>query len=306
MKTFHLRDARFLKGVDYRDLPMTIFTGPGPGTSVDLVGQFTGDDMDYGSLFAYLFRRFGYPNSGWDPYKEIARYDLATPLADMVLRIEPHPGRSPRRHFIFLVPFAVMDAVDAYPRRDRIAHAKRRLDWVEATIDIPRWLTTDVATEFNVQSWKDAFPMLELYKLSASQGDRTARRYTDWYRTVCDGYEAIEQRPAVEFRDPDWSKWSVDDPFRQYVEAAQIALSDLGHPVGVRDRAINAYGPLDSGAQRAARPHAVAGYPVGALGNKAPESVCELHDLVLALGAGNVKAGVARVLAAFAEVRSGA
>ncbi len=45
-------------------------------------------------LFTYCFRRFGYPSSGWDDYKEICRYNVTTPEPDIFLTITPHCGRS--------------------------------------------------------------------------------------------------------------------------------------------------------------------------------------------------------------------
>lgn len=44
-------------------------------------------DICYGKLFAYLFRRFGPPMTGWDEHKEIACYFLTTPLDGVWLRV---------------------------------------------------------------------------------------------------------------------------------------------------------------------------------------------------------------------------
>ena len=45
------------------------------------------DELCYGKLFAYLFRRFGPPMAGWDHYKEIACYYLTTPMDGVWLRV---------------------------------------------------------------------------------------------------------------------------------------------------------------------------------------------------------------------------
>lgn len=42
-----------------------------------------------GAQFAYLFRRFGYPISGWDDYKELVSYFLTTPEPDVILWCKP-------------------------------------------------------------------------------------------------------------------------------------------------------------------------------------------------------------------------
>ena len=43
-------------------------------------------------LFAYLFRRFGYPNSGWDDHKDLTRYVLTTPMDNVFLEVRPYLG----------------------------------------------------------------------------------------------------------------------------------------------------------------------------------------------------------------------
>ena len=56
--------------------------------------EFLDDDllgMDYGRLFAYMYRRFGVPECGSDDYKEIANWYLATPDAAVLLVVSPRP-----------------------------------------------------------------------------------------------------------------------------------------------------------------------------------------------------------------------
>lgn len=48
--------------------------------------------MEYGPLFAYLFRRFGPPEEGSDPHKEIACWYLTTPDPDVILWVSPRPS----------------------------------------------------------------------------------------------------------------------------------------------------------------------------------------------------------------------
>jgi hypothetical protein len=42
-----------------------------------------------GQLFAYLFRRFGYPSWAWDDDKDLTHYCLTTPLEDVFLTVRP-------------------------------------------------------------------------------------------------------------------------------------------------------------------------------------------------------------------------
>jgi hypothetical protein len=43
-----------------------------------------------GRLFAYLFRRFGYPTLGWDGYKQLVEYAITTPQSGLFLTITPY------------------------------------------------------------------------------------------------------------------------------------------------------------------------------------------------------------------------
>jgi hypothetical protein len=48
-------------------------------------------DDDYASLFVYMFRRFGMPQSGSDPYKELACWYITTPDPAVALMVSPRP-----------------------------------------------------------------------------------------------------------------------------------------------------------------------------------------------------------------------
>jgi len=47
---------------------------------------------NYLSLFVYMFRRFGIPPNGSDPYKEIACWHLTTPDPAVALMVSPRPS----------------------------------------------------------------------------------------------------------------------------------------------------------------------------------------------------------------------
>lgn len=65
---------------------MSGFFDPGKRASAILPG-LRGEQ-----LFAYLFRRFGYPNQGWDDHKELVRYLLTTPMDNVFLEVRPYLG----------------------------------------------------------------------------------------------------------------------------------------------------------------------------------------------------------------------
>jgi len=45
--------------------------------------------LNHGDVFAYLFRRFGYPRFGWDDSKHLVTYHITTPMAGVLLTVEP-------------------------------------------------------------------------------------------------------------------------------------------------------------------------------------------------------------------------
>lgn len=49
-------------------------------------------EINGGELFAYLFRRFGYPNIGWDKEKQLVEYAITTPIDDLFLTVFPYTG----------------------------------------------------------------------------------------------------------------------------------------------------------------------------------------------------------------------
>jgi len=46
-------------------------------------------ELNVGNTFIYLFRRFGYPRFGWDGGKQLVQYHITTPMAGVLLTVEP-------------------------------------------------------------------------------------------------------------------------------------------------------------------------------------------------------------------------
>lgn len=59
-----------------------------PGISEEVFA----DKWDYGSAFAYLWRRFGPPFEGWDGHKELVSYYLTTDTKGVLLYVSPKPN----------------------------------------------------------------------------------------------------------------------------------------------------------------------------------------------------------------------
>jgi hypothetical protein len=69
------------------------YTGPDFADRQEMMPVLFGRrDLPYGEATAYLFRRFGYPERGWDPYKELISWTLTTPDPEIRLRITPYVG----------------------------------------------------------------------------------------------------------------------------------------------------------------------------------------------------------------------
>lgn len=79
-----------------------------------------GKKLDYGHLFAYLFRRFGYPNRGWDDYKDHSCYMLTTPREDVMVSVRPYVGSNTDLHFSIVASAEAMQGYgELYRRKDR-------------------------------------------------------------------------------------------------------------------------------------------------------------------------------------------
>lgn len=61
-----------------------------PGRLAETVFPTDTNPLYRGAMFAYLFRRFGYPIYGWDDYKSLVQYYLTTPDDEVVLLVDPN------------------------------------------------------------------------------------------------------------------------------------------------------------------------------------------------------------------------
>ncbi len=84
-KVFIAQVAILSKGTKYTAAGSGIFD---PGE----IAQQVLPGLRGGQLFAYLFRRFGYPSWGWDEYKNLVSYLITTPLPEVFLSITPYMG----------------------------------------------------------------------------------------------------------------------------------------------------------------------------------------------------------------------
>lgn len=306
-RKFRLKLANLGEGKRWTSIDFRSYMIWNEGLSDPIIREGCGDDIAYGPLFAYLFRRFGYPLYGWDDYKQLCTYYLTTPHPDMLLNITPYVGNTSVIAIRFMVPRAVMMQIEDYARRDRSAWDQRMYAWAEQQ-GLPDWMPEWVAFYNNEcrqlwpaapasESWRDIMSFPFPYGEPGTPLHDMTSRVVQYGKQLREDYEKVEAWPAYYERPADWRAMNDDDPLKPFAEAALVALQDLRTPVGVRDQSIDAFGAADDGvADVPAAPSA--GYPCGALGNAAPKEFAELHGLVVQLGKGNVKRGIKKIMAA--------
>ncbi|HEJ2342337.1 TPA: hypothetical protein ACWLUJ_006141 [Pseudomonas aeruginosa] len=279
-------------------------------TADPVITSVVGETMDYGSLFAYLFRRFGYPNAGWDDYKELTKYILSTPNPDMFLQVVPYTGNTTWITFRFFVTEELAQAVRAHDDHERTEWERRAFAWRERQ-GLPEWMPDWIKmvneevypawgiTNAEVTSWREA--IRSALPLGADEDESPyydlSNKAYQFHLALIEDYRRIEARPPRLMRSADISTWAQTDPLRPLAEAAIIALQDLLRPVRVRDIAINALGATEFN-RRVLKEAPVSGYPSGSLGNCAPAEFADLHGLIMRLGKGDARKGVAKAKAA--------
>lgn len=309
-RQFHMKQANLSRNKHWSGLEFRSYmdTEESPASLSDpIITKVCGEEIDYGRLFAYCFRRFGYPNVGWDDYKELVGYYLTTPHPDMVLNISPYVGNTSILSLSFMVSRQTMVAVENYARREQLAWEQRSLDWVEQQ-GLPDWMQEWVSifnSEFReayphvpvAESWRQAIGFFFPLGQEGTRLHELTGRVAQFRKQLQEDYKKVEPRPARYYRPANVQEWNDDDPLKPFAQAAIVTLEDLRTPVGVRDQSIDAFGKVASG--RADVSAAVAtGYPSGALGNTAPKEFAELHGLILQLGKGNAKRGIKKIMAA--------
>lgn len=308
-RTFRTKLAD-LTGKHWLSLTFQTYMGPhdiDASLTDPILNGICGPAMDYGHLLAYCFRRFGYPARGWDGDKELVTYYLTTPHPGMVLKVAPSVSNVTDLSLCFMVKAELNRELDAYALQERNAWRERARDWAEQQ-GLPDWMP-EWLHEANTEhrgffpdgaetiNWRQA---IELHVPAGKPGTpvyEKTKRACEFRLDMFRKYAEIEAMPAYYMRSLNPQEWKADDPLHALVAAAKATLNDLSTSVSVRDQAINAYGPVESG-RADISPAKCAGYPSGALGNTAPVEFAELHTRILKLGKGNAKQGIKKVIAA--------
>lgn len=310
-RKFHMKQAKLgdkswckISFRSYIDTGKSVFTLSDP-----IIASVCGDEIDYGKLFAYCFRRFGYPEQGWDDYKQLVSYYLTTPHPDMVMCITPYVGNSSVITLGFYVEQESSRAIEAYAQRERQSWEQRLFDWAEKQ-GLPDWMP-EWMDIYNTE-YREAFPEVpvaenwrQVINFPYPLGEKGSRPYeltsrvAEFRNKLHEDYRTIEAWPDFYKRPANLQDWNDDDPLKPFALAAIEAMKDLSTPVGVRDQSINAFGEVESG-RADVKAAASTGYPSGALGNSAAEEFAELHGLILKLGKGNAKRGIKKIMSVVA------
>ena len=279
----------------YCRLEMNLATGPELSDTYDIIGKTLGQTIPQGSLFAYLFRRFGYPNRGWDDHKELACYVLSTSREDMFLRIVPFAGGDSQISISVLTPIEVALHARDWIEADQIAHRDGFAPWIIETCGKPDWLDHWIP-EAQRKGYLPPSPGGEVSALDAMRAferfmlmskDQDDPRIAEM-RKARMAYEVMYPEPDRVYRAADWRTWPDADPLKAYVAAAVTALEDLRRPVFVRDIAIDPWGAvadddLHGHLPAIDTPAPAAGYPSGDLGNVDAVLFAQIHSAILKL-----------------------
>lgn len=254
-----------------------------------------------GQLMGYLFRRFGYPEMGWDGHKEIGGYYLSTPDRRLALGVRLTASQNPCINLRFLATPELYSEVG----NDRFHQAwwGGFLPWIEENHPYPNWFDGFVRwvagedgqaapDEVTVEDRRDALlGRAFLYQNPQGGHPEIAAKAGALYKHLRESYTQAHPVPPYPDRQGYWRRWPESDPLKKVARAAQVALDELRRPVRVRDGAIDAYGKSADSKLRAANEAKAAGYaPFGTFTNVDPELACELASAVSACGKGERRA----------------
>ena len=270
------------------------YTGPDFADRQEMMPVLFGRrDLPYGAATAYLFRRFGYPERGWDPYKELISWTLTTPDPEIRLRITPYVGDDLSIAIRPLLSVERKRALDLWEGAPRAAWEHR---FESHLAGMPRrsWFSEveGISARFGLP---DRPLMRGLLILSERRGELPPE--IDAARTearlIRSGFEATDPFPGLRLRPDRPEAFEPYDPLRTIASALTATARDLMRGVRVRDQAISLFGPTE-GAEISEHP--VSGFPSGALGNASPRGMADLHTRILQLGDGDSELGISRAL----------
>jgi len=200
-------------------------------------------DINYGEAFAYLFRRFGYPEYGWDDYKQLVRYHITTPMDGVILTVAP--GTSTKTSFGYMLRNNIEKKCLFEQFRPLYYWKKKFKQWAaEQYRVIPFDMFYVGTTNREINAAASAWMGVN-HHVNGKPTKEEVESFYEYKRMQCDKLRAEYSRIEGHYRRLDLWKWrSLPKEYisRQTMEAICVAIENLLIPVNIRDWYINIKG----------------------------------------------------------------
>ena len=275
---------------------------PDPAFDPDAIGKEVLGEWGYGNMFAYLFRRFGYPAFGWDGDKEMFGYTLTTPMKGVYLYVN-------QNGFAYRAKKEIESKLNDENRSPRFEYRVRLRDWAlknhgvtlfdmwdwsetpEQHKVLLQWLRQNHKAESDTGVVGLDTKILEDHYPTTMDDRAILQSFWDFlqeqHQLYWDLYQSVEVAPP---RDASIESGSLRD---KVVNAFRAAINDLLRPVNVHDWQINCLGKSD---RRSVEPSYMSGYGACLLSEAYQPSQVEDYFIAIAalkrIGSGNTVKGM--------------
>ena len=211
---------------------------------VDEIAEEAGINTNYVSLFAYMFRRFGFPKINTDDYKCLTGYMLTTSIKGLYLRVNPSP--SGVCHFGYGISQQLKKEIYKPVMQLRNAYRKNLEEWIASTGRVPCLMPEDCNDSSNpekltavIRNWHTIHPE---YK-GVDGGEKEMQLFWEYQFDLRQQYyrefEEATGSKCLPLRYDMVEPGSLHDQARN---ALKESLQDLLIPTYVRDVYFNANG----------------------------------------------------------------
>jgi hypothetical protein len=228
----------------------------GPGADpCSWAEELFGDEIDGAWLCCYMLRRFGWPNSGSDDYKNLCTWTLTTPIRGLYLAVTPYLGGG-HLHFAVRYNRDVGKKLSADPGRTAFFRRREKavMNWWRKTgIKLYAWGyglkegDHDELVHHFCDCPKDSNRCFGLWKRSVSIKHKgnipKGAQMIDWWLS-----ELIKKRHP-EVRLPKMNKRELANRTTRFQQQAKraikITMTDLLRPTHVRDISFTPFGDIE-------------------------------------------------------------
>jgi hypothetical protein len=213
-------------------------------------------------LACYMLRRFGWPNSGSDPYKDAWCWDITTPMDGVYLHVSPYlaeDGQSfddiSNLHFGIRATNEILEALMHDPGREAF--------WKRRDKAVAKWWTK---TGSKLYTWGRGGEEGDTDILVARYGGDKGKVWGLWKRTPKHTWKNIlpsdgmitwwiadflkKQHPKVKLPEMNAREKSrrTNNTHRKVVNALKATMRDLMRPTYVRDFSFTPFGDIEHNA----------------------------------------------------------